>query len=153
MLSRLVSRIQNHVKQTTACCVWSQLKLPEISAELTVFNDLHQAAQVRQDGTAHQDGNLLHDLDARVSGLPRLLAFAHGFEEGQERGNAEGGGHHGEGSSGRVSDVLVHVVDIGSHRRDHRGQPGSLTHTTEGQVPGKTKQMKIWTLILSRPTK
>lgn len=153
MLSRLASRIQNYAKQTTACCVWSQLKFPEICAELTVFNDLHQAAQVRQDGAAHQDGDLLHDLDARVSGLPRLLAFAHGFEEGEERRNAEGGGHHGEGSSRGVSDVLVHVVDIGSHRRDHRGQPGSLMHTTEGRVPGKTKQMKIWAIILSCPTK
>lgn len=91
-----------------------------------MFNDLHQAAEVGQDGAAHEDGDLLHDLDAGVAGLPGLLAFAHGFEEGQQRGDAEGRGHHGEGSGRGVSHVLVHVVDVRSHGGDHGCQAGSL---------------------------
>lgn len=94
-----------------------------------MFNNLHQAAKVGQDGTAHEDGNLLHDLDACVSGLPGLLAFAHGFEEGQERGNTESRGHHGEGTGCGVSHILVHVVNIRSHCGDHCGQTGSLGQT------------------------
>lgn len=97
-----------------------------------MFDDLHQAAEVGQDGAAHEDGDLLHDLDAGVAGLPRLLAFAHGLEEGQQRGDAESRGHHGEGSGRGVSHVLVHVVDVGSHGGDHGRQAGSLgwnTHT------------------------
>lgn len=85
-----------------------------------MFDNLHQAAKVGQNGAAHEDGDLLHDLDACVSGLPGLLAFTHSFEEGQERGNTESRGHHGERSGCGVSDVLVHVVDVRSHRGDHR---------------------------------
>lgn len=91
-----------------------------------MFDDLHQAAEVRQDGAAHEDGDLLHDLDASVTRLPGLLAFAHGFEEGQERGDAEGRGHHSEGSGCGVSHVLVHVVDIWTHGGDHGCQASSL---------------------------
>ena len=50
---------------------------------LTVLDDLHQVLEMRQDGTAHQDGDLLHDLDACVPRLPRLLTLAHSFEERQ----------------------------------------------------------------------
>lgn len=97
-----------------------------LKSKLTVLDNLHQAAKVGQDGTAHEDGDLLHDLDARVPGLPGLLALTHGFEEGQEGGDAEGRGHHSEGSSRGVSHVLVHVVDIRSHGGDHRSQASSL---------------------------
>lgn len=99
-----------------------------------MFDNLHQAAKVGQDGTAHKDGNLLHDLDARVSGLPGLLAFTHGFKEGQEGGDAKGRGHHCKGSSCGVSDILVHVVNIRSHCGNHRSQTGSL---------GKTERLRI----------
>ena len=102
--------------------------------------DLHQAAEVGQDGTAHEDGDLLHDLDASVSGLPGLFALAHGFEEGQQRGDAQGGGHHGEGPGGGVSDVLVHVVDVGTHGGDHGGQAGSL-HARTGQRRERVEQI------------
>lgn len=93
---------------------------------LTVLDNLHQAAEVGQNGAAHEDGDLLHNLDASVAGLPGLLAFAHGFEEGQQRGDAEGGGHHREGSGRGVSHVLVHVVNVWSHRWDHGRQASSL---------------------------
>ena len=35
----------------------------------TVLNDLHQALEVGQHRTAHEDGNLLHDLDPSVARL------------------------------------------------------------------------------------
>lgn len=91
-----------------------------------MLNDFHQAAEMGQDGTAHEDGDLLHDLDARVASLPGLLAFAHSLEEGQQGWDAQGGRHHREGSSRSVSHVLVHVVDIGPHGGDHGGQTSSL---------------------------
>ena len=91
-----------------------------------MLNDLHQAAEVGQDGTAHEDGDLLDDLDARVSGLPGLLTLAHGLEEGQQRGDTQGRGHHGEGPGGGVSHVLIHVVDVGTHGGDHGGQTSGL---------------------------
>lgn len=81
-----------------------------------MFDNLHQAAEVRQNGAAHEDGDLLHDLDASVPGLPGLLALTHSLEEGQQGGDAEGRGHHRKGSGCGVSDVLVHVVDIWPHR-------------------------------------
>jgi len=34
-----------------------------------VLNDLDQGAQVRQDGAAHENGDLLHDLDTSVTRL------------------------------------------------------------------------------------
>lgn len=80
-----------------------------------MFNNLHQAAKMGQNGTAHEDGNLLHDLNACVSGLPGLLAFTHSLEEGQERRNSKSRGHHSKGSGCGVSDILVHVVDIRPH--------------------------------------
>ena len=36
----------------------------------TVFNDFDKGAQMRQDGTTHENGNLLNDLDAGVASLP-----------------------------------------------------------------------------------
>jgi len=108
---------------------------------LTVFDDLHQAAEVGQNGAAHEDGDLLHDLDARVPGLPGLLAFAHGFEKREEGGNAEGGGHHGERPGRGVPDVLVHVVDIGPHGGDHGGQTGGLG--TDGKRSVKVKYTEV----------
>mmetsp|Transcript_29025 Transcript_29025/g.67289 ORF Transcript_29025/g.67289 Transcript_29025/m.67289 type:complete len:780 (-) Transcript_29025:1289-3628(-) len=90
------------------------------------LDDLDHLAQVRQDGAAHQDGNLLHNLDAGVPRLPRLLRLAHGLEEGQQRGDAERRRDHGKRTRGRVSHVLVEVVDIGTHGRDHGRQTGGL---------------------------
>lgn len=51
---------------------------------LTMFNNLHQATKMGQNGTAHEDGDLLHNLDACVSSLPGLFAFTHSLEEGQQ---------------------------------------------------------------------
>ena len=56
----------------------------------SILNDLHQALQVRQNSTAHQDGYLLDDLDARVTSLPGLLGTTDSLQEGKERGDAEG---------------------------------------------------------------
>lgn len=91
-----------------------------------MLDDLHQTAEMWQDGAAHEDGNLLYDLDAGVTSLPRLLALANGLEEGQQRGDSEGRGHHGEGSGRGVPHVLVHVVDVWTHGGDHGGQASSL---------------------------
>lgn len=60
----------------------------------TVLDDVHQGLEVRQHGAAHEDGNLLHNLDARVPRLPALLGLAHRLEEGQQRGDAQGRRHH-----------------------------------------------------------
>lgn len=56
---------------------------------LTVFNNFHQVPQVRQDSAAHKNGDLLHNLDARVSGLPRLLGLTHGFQERKQRRDSQ----------------------------------------------------------------
>lgn len=88
-------------------------------SSLTMFNNLDQTAKVRQNGAAHEDGDLLHNLDACVPSLPGLLAFTHSFQEREERGDPEGGGYNSKGSGGGVSDILVHVVNIRSHRGDH----------------------------------
>jgi len=92
-----------------------------------MFDDLNQTAQMRKNGAAHEDGDLLHDLYAGVPGLPRLLALTHGFKEGQQRWDAQRRSHHGKGSSCRVPYVLVHVVDVRAHGRDHGGQSSGLT--------------------------
>ena len=91
-----------------------------------VLDDVDERLEVRQDGAADEDGDLLDDLDAGVARLPRLLAAADRFEEGQERGDAEGRGDHGKGARRRVAHVLVEVVDVGTHGGDHGGQAGRL---------------------------
>lgn len=96
-----------------------------------MLNDLHQAAQMGQDGTAHEDGDLLDDLDASVASLPGLLALAHGLEEGQQGGDAQGGSHHSKGTGCGVSHILVHVVNVRPHGGDHGGQSSSLGKTTK----------------------
>lgn len=52
-----------------------------------MFDDLHQALKMRKDGAAHEDGDLLDDLDAGVACLPRLLGAAHGLQERQQGGD------------------------------------------------------------------
>ena len=91
-----------------------------------MFNNLDQILEMRQDGTAHENGNLLYDFDARVSSLPGLLALTDGLEERQEGGDSQGGGHHSEGPGGGVTDVLVQVVNVRPHCGDHGGQTSSL---------------------------
>mmetsp|Transcript_8411 Transcript_8411/g.26021 ORF Transcript_8411/g.26021 Transcript_8411/m.26021 type:complete len:205 (-) Transcript_8411:1146-1760(-) len=81
---------------------------------------------MRQRGAAHQDGDLLHDLDAGVAGLPALLALADSLQEGQQCRNAQRTGHHGEGPRRGVAHVLVRVVDVGTHVGDHGGETGRL---------------------------
>ena len=60
---------------------------------------------MREDGTTHENGHLLDDLDARVSGLPTLLALADGLEEGQQSGNAQCRGDHCKCTRCRVANV------------------------------------------------
>ena len=91
-----------------------------------MFNDLHQVLEMGQNSTAHEDGDLLDDLDTGMPGLPGLLAATHGLQEGQQRGDAQGRGHHGERSGRRVTHILVHVVNVGSHGRDHGRKASSL---------------------------
>ena len=81
---------------------------------------------MRQDGTAHENGNLLYNFDACVSSLPGLLALTNSLEERQEGGDSQGGGHHSEGPGGGVTDVLVQVVNVRPHCGDHGGQASSL---------------------------
>jgi len=77
-----------------------------------VLNDLHERPQVGQHGAAHEDGHLLHDLDARVARLPRLLALAHRLEEGEQRGDAQRRGHHREGPCGRVAPTYSSTLSM-----------------------------------------
>ena len=58
--------------------------------------------------------------------LPRLFAAAHSLKERQERGYAERRCDDGKGARGCVAHVLVDVVNVGTHGRDHRGQARSL---------------------------
>ena len=53
----------------------------------TVLHNVHQALQVGQHRAAHQDGNLLHNLDARV---PRLHRLGEGEGVGAQAWQAEG---------------------------------------------------------------
>ena len=112
-----------------------------------MFNDLHQVLEVGQDGAAHEDGDLLYDLDARVAGLPRLLTAAHCLQEGQQRRDAERRGDDCEGTRCRVAHVLVHVVNVRPHRRDHRGEAGRLRRvwSVKGRVT-RPAQLHLLTL-------
>mmetsp|Transcript_48257 Transcript_48257/g.149019 ORF Transcript_48257/g.149019 Transcript_48257/m.149019 type:complete len:950 (-) Transcript_48257:252-3101(-) len=96
-----------------------------------VGDDVHHLLQVRQHGAAHKDGDLLHDLDPRVPGLPALLRLADGPEEEEERGDAERRGDHGEGARRGVAHVLVGVVDVRAHGGDHRGQARGLRQVAD----------------------
>eukprot|EP00955_Chlamydomonas_euryale_P007441 78823-Chlamydomonas_euryale.AAC.18 len=84
----------------------------------TVSDVIHSAA--------HEDGNLLHDLDASVARLPALLRHAHRLEEWQQRGDAERRRDDRERARCRVAYVLVDVVDVGPHRRNHAREAGRL---------------------------
>src|SRR6267154_5074738 len=43
----------------------------------------------------------------------------HGHEERQERGDTKGGGNDRECASGGVADILVSMINIGTHGGDH----------------------------------
>eukprot|EP00968_Pinguiococcus_pyrenoidosus_P024619 scaffold4871_cov260-Pinguiococcus_pyrenoidosus.AAC.6 len=100
-----------------------------------VLDDVHHLLQVRQDGAAHEDRDLLDDLDAGVARLPALPALAHGLEERQQRRHPERGGDDSESSRGGVSNVLVHVVDVRPHGRDHRGEARGLAEVRDDLAP------------------
>jgi len=91
-----------------------------------MLNDLDEALKMRQDGATHEDGYLLADLDARVPSLPGLLALADSLEERQQSGNAQRRCHHGKRTRRRVTHVLIHVVNVRTHRRDHCRQASRL---------------------------
>lgn len=79
-----------------------------------------------QDGAAHEDGNLLNNLDTSVPSLPRLLAATYSLQERHERRDSQSGGHHRKGSRCGVTHVLVNIVNVRSHGGDHGGQACSL---------------------------
>lgn len=58
--------------------------------------------------------------------LPRLFGQTHGLEEGQQRGDAQRGGDDAESARRGVAHVLINVVDVGPHGRDHLRQAGRL---------------------------
>ena len=92
----------------------------------SVTDDLDELPQVRQHRAAHQERDLLHDLDPSVPGHPALAAAAHRLQEREEARHAQGRGHHREGARRRVPDVFVGAVDVGSHRGYHRAEPCRL---------------------------
>ena len=53
-----------------------------------VADAVNKTLQVWKYGTAHKDGNLLHDLDTGVTRLPRLLALADSLQERKQCWNA-----------------------------------------------------------------
>ena len=81
-----------------------------------MFNDFNEALKMRQDGTAHEDRYLLADLDASVPSLPGLLALADGLQERQKSRDTKSRRHDSKRTRGCVTNVLVHVVNIGTHR-------------------------------------
>ena len=81
---------------------------------------------MRQDGTAHENGNLLHDLDTGMSGLPGFLTLTHRLQEGQQGWDTQGRCYHGKGTGGGVTHVLVQVVNVGTHGGDHGGEAGGF---------------------------
>mmetsp|Transcript_35590 Transcript_35590/g.84480 ORF Transcript_35590/g.84480 Transcript_35590/m.84480 type:complete len:456 (-) Transcript_35590:1465-2832(-) len=91
-----------------------------------VLHDLHHVFEVREDGAAHEDGDLLDDLDACVARLPALLGLTHRLEEGKQGRNSERGGDYGEGARSSVAHVLVEVVNVRAHRRNHGREPSGL---------------------------
>mmetsp|Transcript_32675 Transcript_32675/g.77364 ORF Transcript_32675/g.77364 Transcript_32675/m.77364 type:complete len:496 (-) Transcript_32675:571-2058(-) len=86
---------------------------------------------MREHRAPHQNRDLLDDLHPRVPRLPRLLGLAHGLEEGEERGDPERRRHHRERTRRCVADILVEVVDIRAHRRDHRRQARRLGQVSD----------------------
>lgn len=58
--------------------------------------------------------------------LPRLFAATDSLEERQQRRYPESRRHNGERPGRRVTHVLVDIVDIWSHGRNHRRQACSL---------------------------
>ena len=53
-----------------------------------VFANGHHQLQVGKDGSAHEDRDLLHNLDARVSRLPALPGLTDGLEKRQQSGDS-----------------------------------------------------------------
>mmetsp|Transcript_4651 Transcript_4651/g.13433 ORF Transcript_4651/g.13433 Transcript_4651/m.13433 type:complete len:554 (-) Transcript_4651:1414-3075(-) len=92
----------------------------------TVRDDFDELAKVREDGHAHEQGDLLDDFDACVSGLPRFSGLAHGLQEWQQRRHSQGTGDNRNGSGCDVAHVLVGRIDVRTHGGDHGGQAGCL---------------------------
>ncbi len=71
-------------------------------------DDLNNTLEMRQDGTTHENSNLLNDLDACVAGLPRLLTQAYGLEERQQGRDAQRRRDNRKGTGSCVTHVLVY---------------------------------------------
>jgi len=92
----------------------------------TVFYDLLQGTEMGQNGTTHQNGDVLDGFDARMACLPALFALTDRLQERQQGWNAQGGRHHRKGPGGGVPSNLVHIVDIGTHSSYHGCQARRL---------------------------
>lgn len=92
-----------------------------------MFYNFHQALQMWQDSAAHQDCYLLNDFNTGVTRLPGLLTATNGFQEGKKRRDPKSGCDNGERPRRRVTYVLVDIVDVRSHCRDHCGQTCSFS--------------------------
>lgn len=66
--------------------------------------------QVGQHSAAHEDGDLLNNLDAGVPRLPALLALAHCLQERQQGGDAQGRRHHTKCTRCCIPHVPVHTT-------------------------------------------
>lgn len=65
----------------------------------SMLYDVHQRLEVWQHSTTHEDGYLLHNLDACVTCLPTLLAQAHSLQEGQQGRDAQRTGNNTAGAN------------------------------------------------------
>jgi len=99
----------------------------EVTCFLTMFYNFNQTFEVRKNCTSHQDCNLLHNLDACMSSLPRLFAATNSFQERKQRGNTQCRCHYSKCSSCCVTDILINVVNIWSHCRYHSCQASSFS--------------------------
>jgi len=77
---------------------------------------------MREHGTAHHDGNLLNNLFAGVTRLPRLFAAADGLKEGKERRDTKGRCNVRECTSSHIANIFISMIDIGAHGGDHVGK-------------------------------
>lgn len=85
--------------------------------------------------------------------LPRLAALTHGLEEGKQGGDAQSGGHYGEGTGRGVSDILIQVVDVWSHRGDHGGQARCLREVADDFTAWRVEEAAINRSIPNATTK
>jgi len=75
----------------------------------TALDGFNKGSEMGKDRASHQNGDLLRDLDTCVASLPGLSTAADGFEERQQRRDAQRGSDDGEGASSCVTNVPVAI--------------------------------------------